>query len=108
MITDLNLIFVDQQIHIPSITEDLLLIQSPDQSYKIHLGTFSDEQSFHSLKSHLVLKGKSFEIFPRKVTPKVTWLRVLAGEFKTREEGLKTIRTLRQQSLLPAFAGPPK
>jgi len=108
IITDLNRIFVNQQIQIPSITEDLLLIQAPDQNYKIYLGTFIDEQSFHSLKSRPVLKGRNFEILPRKVTPKITWLRVIAGEFKTRDEGLKTIRTLRQQGLLPAFAGSPK
>lgn len=107
-ITDLNRIFVNQQIKIPSITEELLLIQTPGQSYKIHLGTFNDEQFVHSLKKNLVLKGKTLEVVPRKVSPQDTWLRVLAGEFKTREESLRAIRALRQQDLLPAFVGSPR
>jgi general secretion pathway protein A len=107
-ITDMNLIFVNQQITIPSITEELLLIQTPGQSYKIHLGTFNDEQFVHSLKEKLVLKGKTLEVVPRKVSSKDTWLRVLAGEFKTREESLRAIRALRQQDLLPAFVGLPR
>jgi phage tail protein X len=107
-ITDLNRIFVNQQIKIPSITEELLLIQTPGQSYKIHLGTFNDEQFVHSLKKNLFLKGKTLEVVPRKVSPQDTWLRVLAGEFKTREESLRAIRALRQQDLLPAFVGSPR
>ena len=107
-ITDLNRIFVNQQIKIPSITEELLLIQTSGQSYKIYLGTFNDEQFGHSLKENLVLKGKTLEVVPRKVSPQDTWLRVLAGEFKTREEGLRAIRALRQQDLLPAFVGSPR
>ena len=107
-ITDLNRIFVNQQIKIPSITEELLLIQTPGQNYKIYLGTFIDEQFVPSLKNNLVLKGKTLEVIPRKVSPQDTWLRVLAGEFKTREESLRAIRALRQQDLLPAFVGSPR
>jgi general secretion pathway protein A len=107
-ITDLNLIFVSQQIKIPSITEELLLTQAPDQSYKIYLGTFSDEQSVLPLKNSVILKGKNLEVIPRKVSPQETWLRVLAGEFKTKEEGLRAIRALKQQGFLPAFVGSPK
>ena len=107
-ITDLNRIFENQQIKIPSITEELLLIQTPGKSYKIYLGTFNDEQFVHSFKKTLVLKGKTLEVVPRKVSPQDTWLRVLAGEFKTREESLRAIRALRQQDLLPAFVGSPR
>jgi hypothetical protein len=106
-ITDLNLIFVNQQIKIPSITEELFLIQVPDQRYRIYLGTFSNEESAHSLRENQVLKGKGFLIVPRKVSPQHNWFRVLAGEFTTREEGLETIRTLRQQGVLPAFGRSP-
>ena len=104
-ITNLNLIFVNQQIKIPSVTEELLLIQGPDQRYGIYLGTFRDKESVHSLKENPVLKGKSFQIVPRKVSPRHTWFRVLAGEFATKQESLETIRALRQQGLLPVFEG---
>ncbi len=107
-ITDLNRIFVNQQVKIPNITEELLLIKTPGQSYKIYLGTFNHEQFAHSLKNNPVLKGKNFEIVLRKVSPRDTWLRVLVGEFDTREESLRVIRALKQQGLLPAFAGSPR
>ncbi len=107
-ITDLNRIFVNQQIRIPSITEELLLIQTPGQTYKIYLGTFTHEQFAQSLKNSPILKGKKVEIVPHKVSPRDTWLRVLAGEFKTREESLRVIRSLKQQELLPAFVGSPR
>ncbi len=107
-ITDLNRIFVNQQIRIPGITEQLLLVQTPRQTYKIYLGTFTNEQFAHSLKNNPALKGKNLEIVPRKVSPQDTWLRVFVGEFETREESLRVIRALRQQELLPAFVGSPR
>jgi general secretion pathway protein A len=107
-ITDLNRIFVNQQIKIPRITEELFLIQTPNQSYKIYLGTFVDEQVGYSLKKNQVLKGKNLEVVPRNVSARDTWFRVLIGEFKTREESLRAIRALRQQGLLPAFVASPK
>jgi general secretion pathway protein A len=107
-ITDLDRIFVNQQIKLPRITEELFLIQAPNQSYKVYLGTFSDEQFGYSLKRDLVLEGKNLEVVPHKVSPRDTWFRVLIGEFRTREESLRAIRALRQQGLLPAFVGSPK
>jgi hypothetical protein len=107
-ITDLNRIFVNQQIKIPRITEELFLIQTPNQSYKIYLGTFVDEQVGYSLKKNQVLKGKNLEVVPRNVSARDTWFRVLIGDFKTRKESLRAIRALRQQGLLPAFVASPK
>jgi len=107
-ITDLNRIFVDQQIKIPRITEELFLIQAPNQSYKIYLGTFNNKQFGYSLKENPVLKGKNLEVIPHKVSQKDTWFRVVIGEYKTRDESLKAIQALRQQGLLPAFVSSPK
>ena len=94
---------MNQQIKIPNITEELFLIQGPDQRYRIYLGTFSNQESAHSLRENPVLKGKGFLIVPHKVSPQHKWFSVLAGEFTTREECLETIRTLRQQGLLPVL-----
>jgi general secretion pathway protein A len=107
-ITDLNRIFIDQQIKMPTLTEDLILLKTPDHKYKIHLGTFSGERPVQPFKNNPVLKGKRIEIVSRRVTPRDTWFRVLAGEYQSKEEGLKVIRALRQQGLLPAFAASPK
>jgi general secretion pathway protein A len=107
-ITDLNRIFVSQQIKIPDITEGLLLIQASDQSYRIYLGTFDNEQAGYALGKTPILKGKNLEVVPHKVSPRATWFRVFIGNYKTREESLKIIQTLRRQGLLPAFAGSSK
>jgi general secretion pathway protein A len=107
-ITDLDRIFIGQQIKMPTLTEDLILLKTAGQKYKIHLGTFSGERSVQTFKNNPALKGKRIEIVSRRVTPRDTWFRVLAGEYQTKEESLKVIRTLRQQGLLPAFAASPQ
>ena len=104
-INNLNRIFVNQQIRVPFLTEELFLIENPGRTYKIHLGTFNDRRLIPAFQNSPELRNKKIEIVPREVSPQVTWLRVLAGEFGTKEEGLKALGTLRQQGLLPAFAG---
>jgi general secretion pathway protein A len=104
-INNLNRIFVDQQIRVPFLKEELFLIENPDRTYKTHLGTFNDKRLIPPFQTSPVLKNKKIEIVPREVSPQVSWLRVMAGEFGTQEEGLRALRTLRQQGLLPAFAG---
>jgi general secretion pathway protein A len=104
-IVDLNRISIDQQIQIPAITPHLLLSKTSDQSYQIHLGTFEDRRKVEVYKNIPFLKDKKFEVVPRKVSPKMTWFRIMVGDFKTAEEGLGIIDTLRKQGQLPAFAG---
>jgi general secretion pathway protein A len=104
-INNLNRIFVSQQIRVPSLAEELFLIENPGRAYKIHLGTFNDKRLIEAFQNSPVLRNKKIEIVPREVSPQVTWLRVMAGEFGTKEEGLRALGTLRQQGLLPAFAG---
>jgi general secretion pathway protein A len=104
-INNLNRIFVGQQIRVPFLTEELFLIENPGRTYKIHLGTFNDRRLIPAFPASPVLKNKKIEIVPREVSPQVIWLRVMAGEFGTQEEGLRALRTLRRQGLLPAFAG---
>jgi general secretion pathway protein A len=107
-ISDLNRIFVGQQIRVPFLTEGLFLVENTAGTYKIHLGTFNDRRLIPAFPARSVLKNKKIEIVPREVSPQVIWFRVMAGEFGTQEEGLRALRTLRQQGLLPAFAGFPR
>jgi len=102
-ITNVNLIIADQKIKIPNITEELLIIQSADRTYKIHAGTFETSDSARLYSDELVLKGKKIEILPRKVSPRETWYRVMIGKFDDKEEVSKTISFLRRKGLLPAF-----
>jgi phage tail protein X len=102
-ITNVHLIMVDQKINIPKITEELLIIQSPDHTYKIHVGTFQNPGVVRFYRNEPALKGKIIEIVPRKVSPHDTWYRVVVGPFGHKDECLKTVDQLREKRLLPVF-----
>ena len=104
-INNVHLILVDQEIKIPNITEELLIIRSPDHSYKIHVGTFQTPEPPRLFRDEPVLKGKKIEVLPRKVSPQETWYRVVIGEFNDKDEVLKVIHLLKGKELLPAFGG---
>ncbi len=102
-ITNIHLITVGQEITIPYVTEELLIIESKDGTYKIHAGTFETPDSAKGYRDEPVLKRKKIEILPRKVSPRETWYRVIIGEFRNKNEALKTISLLRKKGMLPAF-----
>jgi general secretion pathway protein A len=107
-ITNVHLIMVDQKIRIPHITEELLIIRSPDHTYKIHMGTFEAPELAEPYNNEPALKGKKVEVFPQKVSPRETWYRVMIGNFDNKDETLKMISLLKGKGLLPAFGGFPK
>ncbi len=102
-IKDINRLPTDQKISIPEILEGSLLAQSPDGSWKIHLGTFESPQAEKAFKEEPLLKEKEIEIAPRQVSPATTWYRLYAGKFDTMEEALNTTQDLRKKGLLPAL-----
>jgi type II secretory pathway predicted ATPase ExeA len=104
-ITNVDLILVHQEIKIPNITEKLLIIPSPDHTYKIHVGTFETPDPAKLYTNEPALKGKKVEAVPRKVSPRETWHRVLIGKFDNKDEALKMIFFLKEKGLLPAFGG---
>ncbi len=107
-ITNADHIEVDQKIRIPKITEELLIVRSAGNSYKIHIGTFQDPSIMKFYKDEFALKGKVVEISSRKVSPEHTWYRVLAGPFDHKDECIKVINHLKEKGLLPIFGGGPK
>jgi len=107
-ITNVHLIIIDQKVKILNITEELLIIQSPDHTYKIHAGTFETPNPAKLYINEPVLKGKKIEILPRKVSPRETWYRVMIEKFDNKDEVLKMISLLKKNDLLPAFGGLPK
>jgi len=106
-ITNPHLIKTNQTIQIPDITEDSLIIESPDRAFKVHLGTFLRADLAKQYRDEADLEGKEIEIVSRKISAQETWYMALAGEFDSREECLKTIRILRSKGLLPALIVPP-
>ena len=103
-ITNADLIKISQKIKIPKITEELLILQSPDRTYKIHVGTFENPNFAGFYRNEPTLAGKEIDIFPRKVSPRDTWYRVVVGKFDNKDQALKVIRLLKEKGLLPSFA----
>jgi hypothetical protein len=92
-----------QKIKLPEITEESLIIEQLDHTYKIHLGTFLTRESAKRYKEEPSLKRKEVETIPKKVAPEETWYQVRAGRFKDKDECLRLIRVLKEKALLPIF-----
>ena len=104
-ITNANIIYINDEIKIPGVTEESLLIQSPEHKYKIYIGTFKSPQLSKEYENLSALKGKKLRVLPRKVSQKETWYRVFAENFETKEKGVEAIRILKGKGLLPALSG---
>jgi len=94
-----------QQVNLPDITEESLVLESGDGTCQVRLGTFLKPEYSGFLKGEPVLRGKAIKIIPRKLPGGETWYRAVAGKFSTREEGLKVIRELKEKGLSPYFPG---
>jgi phage tail protein X len=102
-ITDFNLIKINQKINIPEVTEELMIMNSSDNTFKIHVGTFATPEAARQFANEPALTGKKIDTIPRKVSKNETWYRVLVGNFKSREECRQIISTLKEKRLLPFF-----
>jgi hypothetical protein len=103
-IKDVNQIFADEQMKIPEITEEMFLGLEANSRYYIYLGTFDDKRSIQALRKHPLLQGRTFRTTIRIASSDLLWYRLTVLGFPTREEALETLRSLRQQGVLPAFA----
>jgi len=100
-----DILFVNQKVRLPEITEESLVTESSDGTYQVRLGTFLKPEYSAFLKGQPELQGKEIEIIPREISSGETWYRVMAGKFDTREEGLKVIQDLKEKGLSPYFVG---
>ncbi len=99
-ITNPNLIFVNQKIKIPEMTESSMIVQSSESQYKVHLKTFGNLISATQYRRTVASMGKKIEIVPWKVSPKETWYRVMVGPFAAKAEGLKFIEEMKKKGFL--------
>jgi general secretion pathway protein A len=107
-VTNIHLITVNQIIRLPKISEERLIILTPDLTYKLFVGTFWAPSLAKVYSNEPVLLGKEVEIIPRQVSPQETWYRVEIGTFDTKEETLKALHRLKEKGLLPLFEGDTK
>jgi phage tail protein X len=98
---DMNLIKTNQRIKIPEINAEAFVKESGGGKYVVHLGTFDYPEAIRLYNHESILSGKDIEAVPRKVSPKETWYRVVAGKFESKEEALKTFEVLRGKKLIP-------
>ncbi|NWF57721.1 MAG: AAA family ATPase [Syntrophaceae bacterium] len=107
-ITNLDLIYPGQKIKIPNLSEESHLWQVGENTYQVYLGTFRTTQEAQPYKNDPALANKTLKILKRQVSPQETWYRVLAGDFRSREEALKSIQALKAKKLLPLLDCLPK
>lgn len=105
-ITDVNFIFADEPMKIPALTEERFLGRDADGKYRIDLGTFGDQRSMQALRQHPLLQGKTFKTTLRIASSDVVWYRMTVSGFQSRGEALLTLRRLKEEGVLPAFAPP--
>ena len=99
-----DLILIGQKIKIPEITESLLIVQSSESLYRVHLRTFPNLKSAGQYKQNVGLMGKEIAIVPWKVSAEETWYRVMVGPFATRDEAAQALEEMKQKgfSIIPA------
>jgi general secretion pathway protein A len=102
-ITNIHFITVDQIIHMPKISEERLVLPSPDRTFKLFAGTFWSPTLANVYQYQPALKGKNVEIIPRNVSPEETWYRVEIGPFDSKQAVLEAISQLKAKGLLPLF-----
>jgi len=98
-----DLILVNQKIKLPEITEGLLIKQTPEGAFKIHLATFASRSSAAQYSRGIVLPGKTVETVPRQVSEQTTWYRIFAGPYKGWQEASKALSDLKSLGRLPAL-----
>jgi general secretion pathway protein A len=106
-IKDVHLVLIDQKIKVPKITEESLIVKTPDNTYKMNVGTFQTPNPAKYYSEERALEGKEIEILPRKVSTQDMWYRVVIGNFDSQDEALRMTSMLREKGLLPAFGGLP-
>ena len=102
-ITNADIIKVDHKIKMPKITEESLLSELPDLTFRIHIGTFWSSELPKLYRDEPALKGKTIEIIPLKISPTEICYRILVGKFQNRDEALNLVFSLKRKGLLPSF-----
>jgi general secretion pathway protein A len=100
-IADPNIVKAHERIRLPIRTEESLIRQSANGSFRIHLATFAKKEYAERYRDEEVLKGKMIQIEERRISAREIWYRVYAAEYQSREESHRAIRTLRMKRLLP-------
>jgi general secretion pathway protein A len=102
-LSNIDLVLVEQQIKLPELNEEILIVPASDMHFSAHLGTFSSLIEAKQFKNHLTLYRKNITVRPKKVSPRETWYRVEAGPYESKQEALEVVKTLRKKKLLPFF-----
>jgi phage tail protein X len=99
-ITDVRKIDDYQKIILPEITAESFLKGSPQDGYRVHVGTFETSQWAELYAASMKRKGKQVYIESRQFSPLDTWYRLTIGDFANKEEALQTVQSLQTRGLI--------
>jgi phage tail protein X len=99
-ITNVRQIGDDQTIALPVITPESYLVKTKDAEFQVHIATFEIFETAVEYSQKMTQPEKLLFVESREFSPQDTWYRLTMGDFKTREEALKTVNLLKEASLI--------
>ena len=99
-ITDVRQIHEDQKITAPVINSASYIKKVSDGMYQVHVGTYQTPDLAPLYSSKVINLGKKLLIQPHKFSSKDIWYRVMIGDFKSKEEALRTVNLLKELAII--------
>lgn len=99
-ITDVRQIHEDQKITLPVITSESYIKKVSDGTYQVYIGTFKTHNLAALYSKKVIDLGKPLIFDSHKFSSEDTWHRLLIGNFKNKEEALKTVTLLKEHAII--------
>lgn len=99
-ITDVRNIDDYHKIILPEITAESYIMGSPQDGYRVHVGTFETSQWAELYAASMKRKEKQVYIESRKFSPLDTWYRLTIGDFANKLDALQTVQSLQKRGLI--------
>jgi general secretion pathway protein A len=104
-IEDLNKIDIGQEIKLPALDTNSIILEKGADIYSIHIATLSSMDEVKQYLRNIDLKEYQPSIVPVKIVGGRSWHRITIGDFSSREEAIETIKSVRLDKLPYSFDG---
>lgn len=102
-IEDLNEINIGQEINLPALDSNSIILEKGNGTYSIHVATLSSMDEVKQYLSNIDLKKYQPSISPVRIVGSKLWYRITMGDFSSREEAIETIKSVRLGKLPYSF-----
>jgi len=102
-IEDLNRIFIGDEIVLPPLDIESLIIKEDDGTYSIHLATFASYDDGQQLQKTLSNNDYQASLHPVKIVGNQTWHRVTLGNFPDQASAIEYVKSFDLESRLLPF-----